>query len=332
MTTADPTTHSSILPVTVRERCSCWPTARPSRARPSAPTRRRHRRGRVQHGAVRLPGGDHRPVLRRADHHLHLPAHRQLRRDRRRRREPPPVLPRRGRARPGPAAQQLAQRRATSTRSCARHGIAGHRRHRHPHAHPPHPRRRRHARRVRRRSTSPTRPRCSSRPPSAEPGTDGIDLVAEVTCADAVHGRRRARAAWSPTTSASSARSCATSARIATSRSCPRRTPAADVLARQPDGVFLSNGPGDPAAVPLRGRRHRAACSATCRCSASASATSCSARALGGATVEAARSATTAATTRCATSPPARIEITSQNHNFAVPTPTRSADAPRSPT
>ena len=30
----------------------------------------------------------------------------------------------------------------------------------------------------------------------------------------------------------------------------PARTPAADVLALDPDGVFLSNGPGDPAAVP----------------------------------------------------------------------------------
>jgi carbamoyl-phosphate synthase small subunit len=29
----------------------------------------------------------------------------------------------------------------------------------------------------------------------------------------------------------------------------PAATPAAEVLARQPDGVFLSNGPGDPAAV-----------------------------------------------------------------------------------
>ena len=29
----------------------------------------------------------------------------------------------------------------------------------------------------------------------------------------------------------------------------PATTPAADVLAREPDGVFLSNGPGDPAAV-----------------------------------------------------------------------------------
>ena len=29
----------------------------------------------------------------------------------------------------------------------------------------------------------------------------------------------------------------------------PATTPAADVLARQPDGIFLSNGPGDPACV-----------------------------------------------------------------------------------
>ena len=35
----------------------------------------------------------------------------------------------------------------------------------------------------------------------------------------------------------------------------PATTTAADVLAREPDGVFLSNGPGDPAAVDRRGRR-----------------------------------------------------------------------------
>ena len=52
---------------------SCWPTARPSRARPSAPPADGgDRRGRVQHRAHRLPGGDHRSVVRRADHHLHL--------------------------------------------------------------------------------------------------------------------------------------------------------------------------------------------------------------------------------------------------------------------
>ena len=36
---------------------------------------------------------------------------------------------------------------------------------------------------------------------------------------------------------------------LATVEVVPASTPAADVLARQPDGVFLSNGPGDPAAV-----------------------------------------------------------------------------------
>ena len=36
---------------------------------------------------------------------------------------------------------------------------------------------------------------------------------------------------------------------IATVEVVPAQTPAAEVLARNPDGVFLSNGPGDPAAV-----------------------------------------------------------------------------------
>ena len=36
---------------------------------------------------------------------------------------------------------------------------------------------------------------------------------------------------------------------IATVEVVPASTPAAEVLARRPDGVFLSNGPGDPAAV-----------------------------------------------------------------------------------
>jgi carbamoyl-phosphate synthase small subunit len=36
---------------------------------------------------------------------------------------------------------------------------------------------------------------------------------------------------------------------IGTVEVVPASTPAADVLARRPDGVFLSNGPGDPAAV-----------------------------------------------------------------------------------
>ena len=56
----------------------------------------------------------------------------------------------------------------------------------------------------------------------------------------------------------------------------PASTPAADVLAREPDGVFLSNGPGDPAAVAGAAARC-AGCSARCRSSASASATRSSA-------------------------------------------------------
>ena len=43
----------------------------------------RHRRGRLHDGHERLPGVDDRPLLRRPAHHLHLPAHRQLRRERR---------------------------------------------------------------------------------------------------------------------------------------------------------------------------------------------------------------------------------------------------------
>ena len=56
----------------------------------------------------------------------------------------------------------------------------------------------------------------------------------------------------SRTTSGSSARSSTTSSRAGCQvEVVPASTPAADVLAREPDGVFLSNGPGDPG----RGRR-----------------------------------------------------------------------------
>ena len=47
-----------------------------------------HRRGRLQHRDVRLPGVDDRPLLRAPADHLHLPAHRQLRRLRARRWSP----------------------------------------------------------------------------------------------------------------------------------------------------------------------------------------------------------------------------------------------------
>jgi carbamoyl-phosphate synthase small subunit len=81
-----------------------------------------------------------------------------------------------------------------------------------------------------------------------EPGTDGLDLVATVTGTDPYtigDGPRRVVAydlGIKPTI-------LRHLSQIATVEVVPASTSAADVLARQPDGVFLSNGPGDPAAV-----------------------------------------------------------------------------------
>ena len=140
--------------------------------------------------------------------------------------------------------QQLAQRRATSTTFLRRHGVARHRRHRHPPPHPPPPRRGRDARRVRHgRRGDAARGRGERR---------------------AGHRRHRPRRRRSPRPSRTPSATDAPfrvvaydfgikrtilrhlGARSPRSRSCRRRRPAADVLAREPDGVFLSNGPGDP--------------------------------------------------------------------------------------
>jgi carbamoyl-phosphate synthase small subunit len=83
----------------------------------------------------------------------------------------------------------------------------------------------------------------------AEPGTDGIDLVAEVTTDTPYtagdHG---------PTVVAYDFGIKRTIVRHLGQRFrvevVPASTPAADVLARDPAGVFLSNGPGDPAMLP----------------------------------------------------------------------------------
>jgi carbamoyl-phosphate synthase small subunit len=82
-----------------------------------------------------------------------------------------------------------------------------------------------------------------------EPGTDGIDLVATVTTAEPYtfgDGPRRV-VAYDFGIKTTILRHLG---RIATVEVVPASTPAADVLARNPDGVFLSNGPGDPAMVP----------------------------------------------------------------------------------
>ncbi|MEZ5141870.1 MAG: glutamine-hydrolyzing carbamoyl-phosphate synthase small subunit [Acidimicrobiales bacterium] len=83
---------------------------------------------------------------------------------------------------------------------------------------------------------------------TAEPGTAGIDLVATVTCAEPYtwgDGPRRV-VAYDFGIKRTILRHLG---EIATVEVVPASTPAADVLARRPDGVFLSNGPGDPAAA-----------------------------------------------------------------------------------
>lgn len=106
----------------------------------------------------------------------------------------------------------------------------------------------------------------------AIPKMEGADLVSGVTCASPYEWNTRASqwgAADHDEFSALPERRTARRLRVAaydfgvkfnilrrlTAYGCdvtvyPASTPAADVLASKPDGVFLSNGPGDPAAVP----------------------------------------------------------------------------------
>ena len=81
-----------------------------------------------------------------------------------------------------------------------------------------------------------------------EPGTDGVDLVGDVTT------RSTYSVGSAPTRVVAYDFGIKTSilrllGEVATVEVVPATTPAAEVLARRPDGVFLSNGPGDPAAV-----------------------------------------------------------------------------------
>ncbi len=105
-------------------------------------------------------------------------------------------------------------------------------------------------------------------------GLDGRDLVREVTCPEPYHWLTATGPEWTPLSA--SAAGIPHSAfrtphsphvvaydfgikhnilRRLTSHGLrvtvvPAQTPASEVLALQPDGIFLSNGPGDPAGVP----------------------------------------------------------------------------------
>jgi carbamoyl-phosphate synthase small subunit len=91
---------------------------------------------------------------------------------------------------------------------------------------------------------------------ASEPGTDGVDLVAEVTIptaydvatasGNAAGDNERLIVAYDFGLKQAILRNLATLGRV---RVVPAHTTAAEVMALQPAGVFLSNGPGDPSLV-----------------------------------------------------------------------------------
>jgi len=88
----------------------------------------------------------------------------------------------------------------------------------------------------------------------AEPGTNGIDLVATVTC-DQPYTRATNRndgsAPWNLVAIDFGIKTTILDhlSGIGSVTVVPASMPAADILAMSPDGIFLSNGPGDPEAV-----------------------------------------------------------------------------------
>ncbi|MEM7031141.1 MAG: glutamine-hydrolyzing carbamoyl-phosphate synthase small subunit [Chloroflexota bacterium] len=97
------------------------------------------------------------------------------------------------------------------------------------------------------------------------PSMEGCDLVQEVTCPEPYHWQDGVLSEWrSQSWAASSEKQYRVVAydfgikhnilRLLSDLGCdvtvlPANAPAADALALNPDGIFLSNGPGDPAAV-----------------------------------------------------------------------------------
>ncbi len=87
---------------------------------------------------------------------------------------------------------------------------------------------------------------------AVEPGTSGVDLVSQVTAAEPYRvGLERAPGVRSIVAYDFGVKATilAHLGRFASVEVVPASTSPADVLAREPDGVFLSNGPGDPETV-----------------------------------------------------------------------------------
>ena len=238
-----------------RRRCSSWPTARSSRARPSA--RRPPKAVATGELVFNTVLSGYQEVVTDPSYagqviaftYPHIGNYGVTPDDDE---APPPVVPGRGRSRARRPALVLAGHRRRSRTSssataspasrastpgaspgtCARTA---------PWAVPSAPRR---------------SPSCAAAA-AAEPGTTGRDLVTGVSPRrpyepglGPASGRRlrlRGEADHAAQLGPSWPRS----------RSCPPRFPAAEALALEPDGVFLSNGPGDPAALGTRSASSR---------------------------------------------------------------------------
>jgi carbamoyl-phosphate synthase small subunit len=150
----------------------------------------------------------------------------------------------------------------------------------------------------------------------AEPGTDGVDLVAQVTTEQPYRladGDRPLVVAYDFGIKRTILRHLASWFDVEV---VPASTSAAEVLGRGPAGVFLSNGPGDPATVPYASEAIHALLGAVpifgiCL------GHQLLGRALGAATVKLpfGHHGGNHPVRNLATG---KIEITSQNHNFAV--------------
>jgi carbamoyl-phosphate synthase small subunit len=151
---------------------------------------------------------------------------------------------------------------------------------------------------------------------AAEPGTDGIDLVATVTTDEPYtigDGPRRV-VAYDFGIKRTILRHLGTRATVDV---VPASTPAADVIARKPDGVFLSNGPGDPSMVGYAADAIRSVVAAGIPTFGICLGHQLLALAVGGTTEKLpfGHHGGNHPVRRIATN---MIEITSQNHNFAV--------------
>ncbi len=149
-----------------------------------------------------------------------------------------------------------------------------------------------------------------------EAGTSGIDLVGEVTTSApySLDGGRFKVVAYDFGIK-STILSCLSE--IATVRVVPASMPSAEVLAMKPDGVFLSNGPGDPEMVVDAPANIRAIVEAGTPVFGICLGHQLLARALGGRTYKLpfGHHGANHPVRDLATG---RIEITSQNHNFCV--------------